>query len=145
MSSMIPFLHNCETRIDSQRRLTIPTSDRQSVGATAFIYKPPEYDCLYIYNAETWESVYNDRVESTRGLPDGEKIRRKFVSRMTTVDVDSGSRITIPAKMLEQAKLKKNIVILGSGKHMELWDADIYQAEVEDAVDENDTDAGFVM
>ncbi len=142
---LTPFKHNGESKLDGQRRFTVPAADRAAVGKTAFIYKPPQFDCLYIYNEETWEGVYNDRVEATRDLLDGEKMRRKFVSRMTTVDVDSGSRITIPLKMFRDAKLNKDVVILGSGKHMELWDAEIYRVQVEEAEDETDTDAGFVM
>ncbi|MCR5783429.1 MAG: division/cell wall cluster transcriptional repressor MraZ [Clostridia bacterium] len=142
---LTPFVHNGESKLDGQRRFTVPAADRDAVGKTAFIYKPPQFDCLYIYNAETWESVYSDRVEATRNMPDGESVRRKFVSRMTSVDVDSGYRITIPLKMFEKAMLKKDIVILGSGKHMELWDAEIYRVQVEEAENEYDTDSGFVM
>ena len=142
---MHPFMRNFEVKMDNQRRFTLPMKCREAVGETAFIYKPPEYPCLYIYNEDSWESVYNDRVAATKDMPDGEKQRRKFVSRMTPMDVDSNFKLTIPQKMYEQAGLKKDVVILGSGKHMELWDAETYRVQVEECEDDTDTDVGYVM
>lgn len=142
---MYPFMRNFEVKMDSQHRFTLPMKLRDAIGETAFIYKPPEYPCLYIYNEDTWEIVYNERVRRTKDYPDGEKQRRKFVSRMKAMDVDLNYKLTIPLSMVEAAGLKKDIVILGSGKHIELWDAKTFREQVENYEDETDSDAGYVM
>ena len=52
---------------------------------------------------------------------------------MVEVEPDKQGRITIPTEFCDFAGLKKNVVVAGVGKRLEIWDADKYYKTMERA------------
>jgi MraZ protein len=47
-------------------------------------------------------------------------------------DLDKQGRVTIPAGLLKKASLARDVVVVGVGDHLEVWDRKAWQDEIED-------------
>ena len=54
------------------------------------------------------------------------KLQRNFFRRITELELDSAGRLLVPKSMSKYAKLEKEIILVGMGNRMELWDAVVY-------------------
>ena len=54
--------------------------------------------------------------------------RRFFVGSAVDVEVDSAARLLVPPELRAMAGLDKDVLLLGMGQRLELWDASRYAA-----------------
>jgi len=54
-------------------------------------------------------------------------LQRNFFRRITEVEIDKAGRILVPKTMSTYAKLDKEVILVGMGNRMELWDAAVYE------------------
>ncbi|MCI5795912.1 MAG: division/cell wall cluster transcriptional repressor MraZ [Ruminococcus sp.] len=118
-----------EHTIDAKNRLFIPAKMRNKLGSTFRVFCPIDgSDCLYIYSDEEWSKIA-ESVINTQNFD----MQRLFFGGMVEVEPDKQGRITIPTEFCEFAGLKKNVVVAGVGKRLEIWDADKYYKTMERA------------
>jgi MraZ protein len=55
-------------------------------------------------------------------------IQRRILAPAQELEIDKSGRISIPQTLREYAGLKKECIILGMLKYMEIWDEDNYQS-----------------
>jgi MraZ protein len=63
----------------------------------------------------------------------GRLLRRRYYSRSNDTELDRQGRILIPAEMREKVGLNGQVVIAGGHECLEVWPADRWKEEVEDA------------
>lgn len=92
--------------------------------------------CLTIYTAVDWQTE-TDKLDqlNTFNRRDRQFIRL-YNNGATEIEVDNSARILIPKKLAEYAALKNDIVLLGYGNRIELWAAELYNAEMEISSDD---------
>lgn len=110
--------------IDQANRLTVPAKFRDAVGGEVVLYRAPE-GCLFLYEPQRFEEV-RKQVDALSGNPDGRQMIRYFYSDVTSLTVDRTGRFIIPAEFMSYAGLKSDVVILGVGERMEIWDKEVY-------------------
>lgn len=76
---------------------------------------------LRIWAMDEWVRVTKKLSTLNRANPDIRKFIRDFYAGATVVKLDSAKRILIPKVMLEHAGIKKDIVLEGVGKIIEVW------------------------
>jgi len=112
--------------IDSKKRLAIPSKFRKELGDRAIITRGID-NCLVIYPLKEWE----DFAKKLDSLPTTQADARKFSRIMSAGAMDSKldnlGRILIPDYLKDYASLKKNVVIIGCLKKLEIWDEVIWQ------------------
>jgi MraZ protein len=122
-----------ERTVDYKGRLTLPshllvTSD--DVDWSRVMIIRAEHPSLYVYDLRTWTSVLD---EAYRSMDDDES--RVFMHRALAdahlSDVDNLKRITVPASLLEHARIDKRSVIVGMFNRLELWSPDVWQSYLE--------------
>ena len=57
------------------------------------------------------------------------RFRRVFIGEASECKCDRQDRILIPPTLRQYAKLEKEIVLVGSLKHFEIWSKDLWDAE----------------
>lgn len=119
-----------EHSLDPKNRLFIPASYRNILGDSFVLYRVPEEHCLFIYSSEQWDEVVDTLVEHGRTLEERRK-QRKVFAYVTEVTIDSKGRITIPQKFCDHAQLDKNVLLIGNGRRVEVWDANLWENEME--------------
>ena len=59
--------------------------------------------------------------------PEHRKLKRSFFSGVTQVEIDGNGRINIPAAYLKYAQLEKEVMVVGIGTSVEIWNPELYQ------------------
>ena len=109
--------------LDAKKRVFIPSKFREELGNEFYITRKYE-PYLSVYTAEDWEK-YVDIISS---LPESEASMLQehilwFAQKCTP---DSSGRIVIDERLVEYAKINKNIVFAGTGKQIKIWAEEIW-------------------
>lgn len=119
-----------EYTIDDKGRLSIPARFREILSvnheAKLFVTKLLE-GCLVAYPDKEWERV-QEMLASQSGK-DMRDFQRVFLANVSECTFDKLGRILIPQSLRNEAGIKKNVMIVGMVKKLEIW-ADQAWAEV---------------
>lgn len=109
------YLHS----IDAKGRLFIPAKFREKLGFGFVLTKGLE-NTLTIYPETEWEK-FTEKISS---LPTKQSLtlRRFFVASACDCAPDVQGRVLIPQVLRDYAELDKNVVVIGMGDHIEIWD-----------------------
>jgi MraZ protein len=112
--------------LDAKGRISVPVRHRDVLMALAqgqlTITKHPD-GCLLVFPRPAWE-VFRDRLMQ---LPmSAEGWRRIFLGNAMDVEIDGSSRVLISPELRAAAGLTKDVMLLGMGQRLELWDATRY-------------------
>lgn len=112
------YTHNLEQK----NRLAIPSKFRSELGESFVLTVSPSGErCLLAYTFEDWDDVMQKLVSEE---PSENTVLRQRMIYMNTerIDIDSKGRMTIPMRFMEKVGLKNEVLMLGDGFHLELWD-----------------------
>ena len=127
------FTGEYEHTVDAKGRLAIPSEIRSrfdpTVHGRGLYLAPGPSDALWLWPAKTFEQMAAASEGSL--LPDEDMLEFEelLYSQSTWVELDSVGRIRIPERMLNQAQLETNVVLLGVKDHLELRDPKRWAAQ----------------
>ena len=115
------FMGEFTPKLDDKGRFFLPTRFRDDLKDGMTMVRQPER-CLAIWPAKTFlETVASPAMGQLR-----DQSNRHF-QRMTgsssPVEIDGQGRVLIPPRLRAYAGLDKEIVVIGSLDHVEVWDA----------------------
>lgn len=115
--------------LDAKGRLSVPTRHRDALGGAAggqlTITRHPD-GCLMVFPRAEWEE-FRERVAA---LPmSAQWWKRIFLGNAMDVDMDGTGRVLISPELRQGAGLTRETVLLGMGKHLELWDKATYDEQ----------------
>jgi MraZ protein len=112
--------------LDGKGRLTVPVRHRDVLLAIAegklTLTKHPD-GCLLVFPRPTWEAYREKLLVLPLGV---EGWRRIFIGSAVDVEIDASSRVLIPPELRSAAALTKDVLLMGMGHRLELWDAQRY-------------------
>ena len=109
--------------VDSKGRLILPSKLRDSLGEEFVVTRGVD-GCLFVYDKTEWSRI-EEIISNLSYTSDKErKARRFFLSKAEYVGVDKQGRFLIPSKLREYAALEKDVVIVGCGRNIEIWNKD---------------------
>ena len=125
------FLSSYENKLDKKGRVSVPSNFRShlsSLGYSGFIAYPS-------FNHEALEACCQDRIEKLSSTIDSlnpfEEKRDFFatsvLSESISLQFDSEGRVLISEKLLNHAKIKKNILFVGLGKTFQIWEPKFFE------------------
>lgn len=110
-----------EHSLDAKGRLIMPSKLRESIGEKFIITKGLD-GCLFGFSKQEWANFE----EKLKTLPLTNKNARDFVrfflSGATECEIDKQGRFLIVANLRQYASMKKDVVIIGVGTRIEIWD-----------------------
>lgn len=119
------YVHN----LDTKNRLFIPAKFREELGDEFVLYPSPD-GCIFVFTKKHWDSIAEQIAAKSATRVDRNKQRRALLG-VTNVSPDKQGRITLTPRLIEQAGLKKEVVIFGMMKRIEIWDMDRWNALVD--------------
>ena len=148
--TVIMFMGEYSHTIDAKGRIIVPAKFRESLGDNIVVTKGLD-NCLFVYTSEDWRKFE----EKLRTLPltnnDARKFTRFFLAGAAEMEIDKQGRILIPSVLREFAALEKDVVLVGVGSRIEIWDKarwnesiSIYDDDMEE-VAENMESLGFTI
>ncbi len=124
------FIGEYEHSVDAKGRVIMPSKLRADIGETFIVTKGLD-GCLFAYSQTEWANFE----EKLKALPLTVKNARDFVrfflSGAIECEIDKQGRFLIPSNLREYAKLDKEIVILGVGTRIEIWNKEAWQKDAE--------------
>ena len=109
-----------EHSLDAKGRLIMPSKLRESIGEKFIVTKGLD-GCLFGFSKQEWTSFE----EKLKNLPLTNKNARDFVrfflSGATECEIDKQGRFLIVANLRQYASMEKDVVIIGVGTRIEIW------------------------
>lgn len=122
--------------IDEKRRTAFPKRFRDELGEMVIVTKGLDTQLIMVAEKE-WSTL----LEGTEGKPfiqrDVRELQRFLLGNAQQITFDSKGRFVIPEYLGEYAKLSEEIVFIGVGRFVEVWDKKKWQ-DHEQSLVEND-------
>ncbi len=125
--------HDC--KIDSKGRFLLPVGLRKQLPKGQqddFVVNRGIEICLVLYPRNIWEEELAKIQSKNRFVAKNRAFARKFLNGATPVAVDGNSRILIPKRLLDYAKLDKEIILVAAFDRIEMWDKTTYDNWLKD-------------
>lgn len=120
------FIGEYEHNLDVKGRVSMPAKLREDISEKFVVTKGLD-GCLFAYSLTEW----NNFEEKLKTLPLTNKNARDFVrfflSGAIECEIDKQGRFLIPNNLRIYAKLEKELVIIGVGTRIEIWDKKLWQ------------------
>lgn len=135
-----------EYTLDEKGRVSIPAKFREALSA--------RYDmrliltnldgCIVGYPYQEWLNIEERTSNYTNIRKEARAFLRYFYSGVTECPIDKLGRILIPQSLKTDAAIKKNVVIIGMGKKIEIWAQERWEELVKKATSDPDQVADIV-
>ena len=120
--------------LDAKGRMSIPARHRDALSLQCegriTLTKHP-HGCLLLFPRPVWE-IHREQIA---GWPMSARAwQRIFLGNASDVEMDGAGRILISPELRTAALLTRDVMLLGMGSHLELWDAATYTAKEQAAI-----------
>jgi|TARA_B100001094_G_scaffold63220_1_gene59133 MraZ protein len=120
--------HEC--KLDAKGRLVLPSrlkSVLPSASKNSIVVRKGFEPNLIIYPLSEFQNIYA-RINSLNEFSSEQrKLKRNLFSSISQVDLDSNARFLIPKSMISHCSLEKEVILIGVGNIIELWNPAIYK------------------
>lgn len=136
--SLVGFLGTYKTTMDSKGRFPLPARLRSVKGSddlpildgNLVITKGLE-GCLSVYPENEWMEIQNRLSSVSFTKKNYRYFSRRFYASANTVTCDKSGRILLPAPLIAEAHLKKEVLVIGLNRSIEIWDPERYSYYIE--------------
>jgi MraZ protein len=124
------FTSEYESKLDTKGRIVLPAKIKAQLpsgeGDELVIRRGFEL-CLIIYPMVEFKKVFSKISGLSEFNEEYRKLQRNFFSGTATVELDANGRFVIPKNMLNYAQLEKDLILIGMGNKVEVWNPSIYE------------------
>jgi MraZ protein len=108
-------------RIDPQGRLAIPARYREDFRAG--IYLTRGFDkCVWAFSPHEWDTYSSRYASSSLNSLRARTLRRRVFGSTFDSELDRQGRVVLPQPLRQYAGLQEEVMIVGAGTYLELWD-----------------------
>ncbi len=111
--------------IDSKNRIFIPTSFRNELEENFFIFNAPD-GCLFLVSQNKMDQIMGNLISEGAVMED-RQMQRNVTGSITLVNMDKQGRVTLNSEHVDWARLTKEIIFVGVGERVELWEPKAYE------------------
>ena len=114
------------SKITLKNRISLPKKFRNEVGERLVIAKWYE-GCCVIVSESSWKEIMNKLTGRAEVLTKAVRDTDRFIlGSAFELELDFQGRFVIPGNLKAYAQLSEDVVFLGLGNRIELWDAKIW-------------------
>ena len=124
------FTSEYESKLDAKGRLVLPARIKSQLpvgDGNELVIRRGFEPCLIIYPMVEFKKVFSKISGLSEFNEEYRKLQRNFFSGTATVELDANGRFVIPKNMLGYAQLEKDIVLVGMGNKVEVWNPSTYE------------------
>ena len=108
--------------VDAKFRVNVPAGFRAELGQTFVVAKG--VNCIALYPKTEWMD-FLDKIKERKKL-------LFFTSGSKECELDTQGRVVIPPDLRKYLNLQKEIAVIGTYKHVEIWNRDQWNAYFDD-------------
>jgi MraZ protein len=120
----VAFRGTFDHTLDAKNRLTVPARYRATLAEGVVMAMPVDLEpCVGVWQPQQYER-YTERAlaELPPLSPRLAELERFFYGSSQDAELDAAGRIMLPSFLSEHAGLSKDVVVVGAGERLELWD-----------------------
>ena len=129
------FFGNYSHSLDEKGRLVIPKKMREELGSKIFIMKGFD-GALAIYQESAYSRVMEELEKYSFNKKENRDYLRLKLASIVDLDVDKMGRVQLPVAILGKYHIAKDVIVLGAGDHIEVWDKNRYEEYMSSIEDE---------
>jgi MraZ protein len=120
----VAFRGTFDHTLDAKSRLTVPARYRATLSDGVVLAMPVDLKpCIGVWRPGDYEAYTERALAELPPLSSRlTELERFFYGSSHDTELDSAGRIMVPAFLSEHAKLSKEVVVVGAGDRLELWD-----------------------
>ncbi|XCB30341.1 division/cell wall cluster transcriptional repressor MraZ [Arcanobacterium hippocoleae] len=115
------FLGTYEPKLDEKGRIILPAKFRDQLAGGLVITRGQER-CLYVFPTAAFADVLAKLQQAPMTSKEARAYTRIFLSGANDQIPDKQGRVTVPALLRSYADLHKDLVVIGTGDRVEIWD-----------------------
>lgn len=124
------FTSEYECKLDAKGRLVLPARIKASLPAATggeLVIRCGFEPCLVLYPFTEYKKIFAKIASLNEFNEEYRRLQRNFFRGNAQIELDSNARLLVPKSMLTYAQLKKEVIVVGMGNRIELWNPDLYQ------------------
>ncbi len=125
--------------LDDKGRLSIPSKFREILSANYDLKLVLTYldGCIVSYPEAEWAAI-SERISSQALSKEARRVVRVLYSHVSECPIDRLGRILIPQSLRNEAGIKKNAVVIGMNRKIEIWAEEAWAGVVKEATSDRD-------
>lgn len=123
------FAGEFQGHVDSRGRIAMPAAFAEALSGDVVVARGFE-QCVAVYSSEGWDRIASEIRELPSTDPETRQLARFIFASANEQQVDRQGRIEMPKAILAYAGIERDVVVLGTGDAVEIWDSESWKAEL---------------
>ena len=119
-----------ECKVDAKGRMVLPAKIKgrlpESSGNEIVVSRGFE-KCLVVYPMLEWKKIFSKVMGLNEFNEEYRSFQRNFFRGNTEIELDATGRLLLPKTLIRYASIEKEVIAVGIGNRVELWNPDIYE------------------
>lgn len=125
------FVGKFDYQLDDRKRVPIPPAFRGSFDAGGYL-STGNAPCIVLHTPESLAKTAAIIEAIPAETEEGDDARRDFYGNVWPAQKDAQGRITLKDELIAHAGLTPDVLVVGVGEKLEIWDRAVYYAREED-------------
>ena len=124
------FTSEYEIKLDAKGRLVLPARIKAQLpeaDSQELVIRRGFEQNLIIYPMVEFKKVFAKISGLSEFNEEYRSLQRNFFAGIATVEMDNNGRILLPKNMLTYAQLDKDLMLVGMGNRVEIWNPALYE------------------
>jgi MraZ protein len=121
-------------KLDAKARITIAGKYRPGFAENSVFLTVDPSRCLLLYPKQHWLDIEAKLLALPSLESRARSLQRLLLGHAEEVEIDAQNRILISEPLRNFAGLEHDVVLVGQGKKIELWQTQRWQAEIETGI-----------
>jgi len=116
--------------MDAKGRLVLPARIKANLpeaSENSIVITRGFEPCLVVYPMNEWKKVFSKVSGLNEFNEEYRNFQRNFFRGNSEVELDNNGRFLIPKPLLRHAQIDKDVIVVGLGNRIELWNPDLYE------------------
>ncbi len=131
------FLGEYTQKMDAKGRVVVPFKFRDELGSHVIVTRGEKGRCLYAFSKDGFEEEYQKIRKLSMLKKKNKQFNRFFLAGAKNLEADKLGRVSLTTALRDFALLDKEVVWVGVGDRIEIWDVDKWSAELERLTDDS--------
>jgi MraZ protein len=127
------FYSSYQNSLDAKGRVFVPASYRPGLGSCFTLALAPKHR-LTIYPMPEWDALCANFDGVSYDNEEAREFMQLFLGNAVDCQMDKQGRVAIPQELCRYARLTKDIVFVGAGRTIEIWEHGDWKSKNDDYV-----------
>jgi MraZ protein len=128
-TQMAFFTSEYECKLDTKGRLVLPAKIKANlpeVSTHELVIRQGFEPNLILYPMLEYKKIHAKIAALSEFNEEQRKLKRTFFRSIAQVELDNAGRILIPKAALAHARLDKDVLLVGMGNYIEMWNPQVF-------------------